>query len=744
MKILVEKSKRRDGVALLIVLGMLALLLVMAATFSVTMRTERLGAGNYANNVSGRQLVQAALADAIERLDAEMVDGTNASGESSSSIYPEWDMIVSSNNLGRPISGSSLAWGEALEHIPGIYRRDAMMAKSDWLQAGTTNYGGTLVGRRAYLIINCSGLLDANFAGSEDRTNGTSTFELQLDNLPEFATNDINTFYADCLTHQRYESVSELVNLNLALNNMVGTTNAFHFMVNSLFPKTLLNTQVDLGDGSVSYIESKRNDIKDKFGVLVDTTSSDEKDFLYNNLLDYIDTDNKPRDLASPCTELVPMLNEVMVTGRVDFAMHSGTPVMAAMMETRAEWAFPFIKASSDNFKIERKIYDGTVKLGGAVVFTIPTVTTSYATGYQKDRDINKFHVVTDMATDKIKFMVNPVVTNSTYTIEFKMKFRIKNSTGKIVDEVPSPYTDEGFVYKTDVYVPGTPTSHLSFKGECWEAFDPRYNWDTSQPAGTWYPLSGRPLPGWNSGPWPSDTLNKTNAAASWIFDVWAPKSDHLYPVDQDMSMYVSDAGKLFSVAELGHLLRMKDYSTFSFYQTIRLFDLPDLNRVADEINKNFKLGEKSERGLVNINTDVSNVLYTAFDNMPKGYPDSGYFPSPADVDSIYTNISDYIWINGPFTTLDDLGRLDWRKILPDWNDVELDSMFAMTSGLLGTRQNLFTIILAAGPYSQSMGLGATSGNWLSTQRAVAVVWRDPTPTIKSKQYKVLYFKWVE
>ena len=173
MRVLVEKSKRRDGIALLVVLGMLALLLVMAATFSVTMRTERLAAGNYASNVAGQQLVQAALADAIEEIDRVMVDGA-----STSSVYPLWTTLPSTGS-----ERARLAWGEALEYIPKVYHDVAKTNYAGWITSSVGS--GGVVGRRAFLVVNCSGLLDANFAGGADRCcSGTGLLLFQAERFP--------------------------------------------------------------------------------------------------------------------------------------------------------------------------------------------------------------------------------------------------------------------------------------------------------------------------------------------------------------------------------------------------------------------------------------------------------------------------------------------------------------------------------------------------------------------------------
>jgi len=58
-------KNRNSGVALIMVLGLLTVMVLMAVTFAITMRTERLAAGNYADNVRARELVQVGLARAM-------------------------------------------------------------------------------------------------------------------------------------------------------------------------------------------------------------------------------------------------------------------------------------------------------------------------------------------------------------------------------------------------------------------------------------------------------------------------------------------------------------------------------------------------------------------------------------------------------------------------------------------------------------------------------------------------------
>lgn len=60
------------GIALIMVLGILSVMVIMAVAFAISMRTERVAAGNYADSVRARQLVQVGLARAIDDINAQI------------------------------------------------------------------------------------------------------------------------------------------------------------------------------------------------------------------------------------------------------------------------------------------------------------------------------------------------------------------------------------------------------------------------------------------------------------------------------------------------------------------------------------------------------------------------------------------------------------------------------------------------------------------------------------------------
>ena len=60
---------RRSGVALIVVLGLVAILMIVSVTFTIHMRVERAGAANLRHSVIARQIVKGGLAAALMAID---------------------------------------------------------------------------------------------------------------------------------------------------------------------------------------------------------------------------------------------------------------------------------------------------------------------------------------------------------------------------------------------------------------------------------------------------------------------------------------------------------------------------------------------------------------------------------------------------------------------------------------------------------------------------------------------------
>ena len=71
---------RRSGVALIVVLGLVAILMIVSVTFTIHMRVERAGAANLRHSVIARQIVKGGLAAALMAIDKQ----------AGASTVPEW------------------------------------------------------------------------------------------------------------------------------------------------------------------------------------------------------------------------------------------------------------------------------------------------------------------------------------------------------------------------------------------------------------------------------------------------------------------------------------------------------------------------------------------------------------------------------------------------------------------------------------------------------------------------------
>ena len=141
------KENSKNGVAIIIVLGMLALLMMMGVAFSISMRIERRSAGNYSHSVSTKNLIWAGLARAIDDIESEMKkDGGH--------YYPPFE-IKPSYNYAPDVTYVSLGRGDAMKHIPVVLHADAAATRSEWVNFDVTwRQGGNIhtnvPGRYAY------------------------------------------------------------------------------------------------------------------------------------------------------------------------------------------------------------------------------------------------------------------------------------------------------------------------------------------------------------------------------------------------------------------------------------------------------------------------------------------------------------------------------------------------------------------------------------------------------------------
>jgi hypothetical protein len=246
------------------------------------------------------------------------------------------------------------------------------------------------------------------------------------------------------------------------------------------------------------------------------------------------------------------------------------------------------------------------------------------------------------------------------------------------------------------------------------ECLDPRFNYYVN-----------------NTNLWRNQTSHTLADTNTWTINYLATHGD----CDNDAKMYVAN-GPLQSVAELGYLV----YSTNKPWCTVKLYG-GNLHRVLDvfAIGTNDATGvavTHSRRGLVNPNTWEKEALATVFADMPvDDYPGGPATPLPmGSARDVFDEFWDSGWV---CTNLSDFGRGLTNWAAPFTTEARRESLFRNAFGLLSVRQNLFTIVIGA--HVAKGGQFPLARNIIS-QRAVAVVWRDPY----TGEFFVRSFQWLD
>ena len=190
---------RRAGSALLIVLGLLAVLMMLGLTFSVFARTEHAGSTNLKNGAVARQSLQTAVGHVMEAIDLSFGSPSNnwpvcvwpqawlASSELEVQDYYQSEILgdgevpaaqILTDDAAKFLSPSQLALAKsaAVGWAPIYAAIDSEGPRTD---AGGGLFGNkgrdnadSVIGRYAFIALETTGLLDANAAGSVNGTDG--------------------------------------------------------------------------------------------------------------------------------------------------------------------------------------------------------------------------------------------------------------------------------------------------------------------------------------------------------------------------------------------------------------------------------------------------------------------------------------------------------------------------------------------------------------------------------------------
>ncbi len=711
------KSRSRAGLTLVIVLGFLAVLAVLAVSLTITMRIERLATASFADVTRARQLIHAALARALDDVDADMAGRL--------ALYPRDAPYAVVTNTGAV--GTNFLANAADLFIPGAEYPNPM-TNSIRLN-DVTNTDGRVIGRVGYYAINCSGLLDANIIGGVPRGQGRGGNEIpispsllaEINNATEFLRRRTNFW-------KRVESLPELYYLGSQGNPvaLVANTPPEHLFVYSNFGADLRpngEPKISLAGTADELAAPAR-----RTNIVAGLTASGvpNADQVFDNLLDYVDTDSEPRDLNSFCTEAVPMINEIIfsnvVTRQVIGLVTNYTHRFYMTVET---W-FPFGDRGFANAQISPETTPAITFLNQVpaplALDAVAHFVGSSSPPIAPDHTANSFRQTT-FVWEKT---TNGTMGSALAGVQFQLTSPLRVTlSGTVLDRAVAPPSNTRTVRAP--IPPDTSASRISSL----MVEDPRLNHEIAR----WTGQMEQPPTYLNVTP------ARTNAGIAAIGE--RPSMMHV----RDFPLHQPKVGVgLGSVTDLGFL------SVGLPWRTIALYNAPgtNLNPVLDH----FAISTNSaRRALVNVNTPHGPVLASAFYELPvESYPGGG---GPA-----FTLAASRLMATNLLTRLAQSARYETNRsiaVLGEFDaglvgllngaltsplladDATIESVIRNSADLFSYRQNLFTILL----YAQSITLGGTTG---AEQRAVAVVWRDPeyeNPTNQLNKALLRFFKWL-
>ena len=344
-----EKTKR-SGVALIVVLGLVAILMIVSVTFTIHMRVERAGAANLRHAAIARQLVKGGLAGALMSIDL------NAGNSSVPQWYDSQDVTSLAYHPAFDKSRAFWLWRDTLvsyptnsgaEHIPAVlfseeveryfpaglaYRGYATrysppgntdgskwknILQPHWIPVFADTDNDNVMGRYAFFVLNTTGLLDASCMtnSSNSRWMGRDPGEMDVSLLPD--VKDAKQFAEKNKGNGTYETLAEFS----VMNPYVTDCRSFNTFSDDPGPT---NEFVYIG-GNAAAIKAHKNEIIEAFEKCGLTASSkgwnkgfsEQACWAYLGLVDYVDSDGKmeedPDIPIKPCerpvTEKMPLLS---------------------------------------------------------------------------------------------------------------------------------------------------------------------------------------------------------------------------------------------------------------------------------------------------------------------------------------------------------------------------------------------------------------------------------------------------
>lgn len=729
----------REGIALIIVLGLLAVLIILGVSFSISMRTERMATRSFVDVVKARQLVHAAVNRVLDQEINQFLQGN---------VYPPLDVFTDAANFGDSVRVlGDRTTTSPIVFLPGILRPLAFAVENevDW-QELRDPVNNKLYGEFAFLAVNCSGLLDANAVDGLTRAIGEDPREIQMDPnlLNEMYLPGANNLPAYRNEFGKFESVSELYYLlsttnfqsALGIRPLTNTVDEFgpwadNFFVFSRYPRGYAANGFSAVEpayiGGTNWTDAEIADIKQKLQDLQPNPIPNVDHFV-SAMIDYSEESYVPRGNSTAekfqrfSSKPVPMINEVIVSNSFQLVDNAGQQVLTHRTYVTVETWFPF-PPDSDNTPF-------SVVLSQSPVITAPPFTGPaqleggpLPANFQPNGG-NGYNLTTFVyaQTLDVNGQGQPQY-NAGGVFRSRVQLNgdiqvVYDNPPQVVDMVFGPWSNSDFFLSASRpnLILGNPPVGLVALSKA--SNDPRINWDPS-----------------NSDHWASGNATPTPGARNdGVIEAKNKKFD-------EFDFMYARRGPIRSVGELGFLLYDEDKP----WQTVRLLGENPVSS-AKVIDRLTTFTNEVRRGLVNINTRQTNALASTLIDMPidryPGEQGATSLSAPLAAQGLAASIVNDIIANGSVTNLSELSaRLNVGPIdtaLSSAGDkFRRESLIRNSAGLWGTRNQVYTLFVTArvfsDQYDPSIHNKASRTNFVvGEQQAIAVVWRDPLQTTDS------------
>jgi hypothetical protein len=740
--VLNKSRNRKRGIALIVVLALLAMMVLLSVAFIVSMRSERTASRDFVEVVKARQRVHH-IATALVMGREDAMSGVTPSR----SAFYHGGYIVSKTTGADPCYNFTNAPSDPnniRDYIPQnvhqqLFTTDLNPGNITWVG---TNANGRLTERHAYVWFDCSDFLDAHTVGTNlVRLKGTAPGDVRI---PSEVISTLPTARAG----RRFETIGEIRRYMTPARNLV----PFSYVPKGQYWNGAGNVISDQFYLGTNYTQIRPK--SDSIWTLAQQTVPNMEPGFTNALIDFVAPFNVaasgPRSFGA---KNVPMINEVVVSNRLIMAFNPITKEISYTnsFQVWVELWYPFF--NSNNLANPRNYtvtLDNGAQYSGAapVVFNPPAIpnntTVTYTGPWSATPNLSAYKAKgfrTDSTWQSAGFTNPPTDMKAVKVVIPSITVKYNGAVMDVVSNVTLQIgATEGITIPSAV---GSQWASYSL-----EADDPRLNWEATDTV-QWSPSKA----GLNK-----NTLRVRNSRCNPSVGDGAGMT-----APYDSFMFCKE-GPLENIGELGYLL----YSSKKPWRTIRLFQAD-----ADETTKLFNvftlMRTNTVQGLINPNSRDASVLACGFrEASNERYPGdpTKTTMSPPNATLLATNLfkrGPWAGVAGTvpnkariFTNVADVCRLASGDLTVAGDHWQQKAVMRHSMELFHPRQNLWCAIIFAQSVKCMVADGkfdAMRGDFVTGEAgAIMLVWRDPYETLlnpanpgglKTHKCFIRFFKWL-